>query len=492
MTRVLDREMLQGAMCATLAPVLHAVGASLGPNGRGTLHGRGRVVGQALSGVEIGRRCCSEGGVEGLAQVLLRETLVQAGTDLGDGTARLAVMTGAALGAGQGALAAGVDPGALTRRIEALRPDLDAAFAALTRHDIAPGAQMVATGLPDDLQRLLADALETAGPDGQVELTEGQEPGATLCAHGGFVFEAQPIEQTPLDALDDVSLIVADDIITDFRTLAPVIEGFAQRHKALIIAARGVEGSALALLERNRKAGVLTVTALKPADAGPRAAAALEDLAVATGAQLVAERTGLTLSALKPAMLGHAARYSRTGQQVMLGEPGGAPEDIALRLRQIEGDITAARHLSFDLEHARRRHARMKGRWVNLTLNTGDGTATAALLDEARRTLASVTDAGRSGTLPGGGLGLMRVADALCALPVPDLTQRAALAIVAAALRAPARQIARNAGLEAPAPMPDPPLHDPAGLSRILLDQALSLTTRLLSLDRAVLRAPLS
>lgn len=490
MSCVLERDTLHGALRRTLAPVIHAIGASLGPEGRGTLYQSGTRVGRALSGVEIARRCCAEGGAGGMAQVLLRETLVQADRDLGDGTARLAVMAAAALEAGQRVLAAGIEPGMLSARIAALRPEIDAAFAGVTRDDVEPKAQMAASGLPAALCDTLADALAAAGEDGQVELVQGRESGNAMQAHGGFVMDATAIEETPLAALEDVSVIVADDIISDFRTLAPVIEGFAQKHRALVIAARGVEGAALALLERNRKAGVLTVTAMKPAEAGPRAAVLLEDLAIATGASLVAERTGLTLAGLKPAMLGHAARYRRKGGRVILTGAGGAPEAIEMRLHEIAAEIAASRHLSLDLEHARRRHARMGGKWVELALNTGDEATTAALIDAAQRTLASLGHARRGGVLPGGGAGLARVAEVLLAPAPADPTERAALAVIAAALRAPARHILRNAGHE-PLDLSraaDAGVHDPASLSRALLDQALSLATRLLSIERAVVR----
>lgn len=495
MTCVLGREALRGTLRTTLGPVIHAIGASIGPDGCGTLYHSGARVGQALSGVEIARRCCAEGGAGGMAQVLLREALVQVDKDLGDGTARLAVMIGAALETGQRILAAGIEPAMLSARIAALRHEIDAAFASVTRDDIGPTGLMAASGLPGPLCETLAEAIAAAGEDGHVELIRGHEPGTAMQAHRGYVFDSVALEQTPLEAMDNVSIIVADDIISDFRTLAPVIEGFAQRHKALIIAARGIEGAALALLEQNRKASVLTVTAMKPVDAGPRAAILLEDLAIATGAQLVAERTGLTMSGFKPAMLGRAARYTRKGSRVTLTGAGGVREAIDMRLHEIAADIAASRHLSLDLEHARRRHARMNGKWVELALNEGHEAATNALIDTARRTLASLAHARRRGVLAGGGAGLAAVADVLLAPRPADPTERAALAVIAAALRAPARHILRNAGQEdsalqdlARGPAGVGTVYDPASLSRNLLDQALSLVSSLISLECAIVR----
>ncbi len=489
--QVLGREDTHRAMELRLAPMIHAIGASIGPDGRGTLHQSGAAVGQALTGVEIARRCCAEGGAGGAGTVLLRETLVQAERDLGDGTARLAVMAAAALAAGQRALAAGIEPGMMIAAIEAMKPEIDAAFAAITRHDVDPLELLAMADLPTDLAAALADAVLQAGAPDRIDLrvASAGEAGCAVSAQAGFVWDAEVIGNASLDALDEVSLIVADDVISDFKTLTGVIDGFAQTRKALVIAARGIEGDALALIERNRAANVLTVAALRPYDAGPRAATILEDLAIATGAELVAERTGLSLVNLRPAMLGRAATFRRAGTRITLSRPTGTPDAVQMRLRQIEGDIADNRYLALDLEHARRRHARLSGKWVEVTLEAGHGAG--AMLDEARRVLASFSHAKRGGVIPGGGAGLAQIAAEILRNAPADQTDRAIREMLAAALRAPLRHQNETAvqdtgavqALQARAGV-----HDPAQLSRTLVNQAMSLATRLLSIDRAVIR----
>lgn len=489
MTRVVNSAVLHGAIRDSIAELVRAIGASMGPEGRATLYGSGRAVRPALTGVEIARHGATEGGVAGLAQGLLRETLVEADRELGDGTARLAVMTDAVLAEGTKAIAAGIESGFLLARIAALGPEIEAAFAAETAAEYDPAALARSCGVGDGLAALLAEALAAAGREGQVELVAGHEAGSTLRPAAGFVFEAPAIEASPIAAMRDVSLIVADDIITDFRSLAPVIEGFAQQRKPLLVAARGVEGQALALLEANRRAGLLTVTAMTPRDAGPRAAMLLEDLAIATGAALVAERTGLSLAALRPAQLGRAAEFRRKGERVFLEGTGGDPAAIALRRREIEGVIRASRHLAFDREHALRRRARLGGAWVEVELGHADPLEAERQLVLARRALASLQLA-PDGVLAGGGAGLDAIALRLAAPSAADAAGCAARALVVAALRAPGRHIRRNAGCTdgTARPVTATGAVDPVRLSRVLLDQALSLATRLLGLERAVLR----
>ncbi len=486
-TRVLGRESLHHALGEHLAPVIHAIGASIGPDGRATLYNNGKRVSRALTGAEIARRCVGDVGAGGIGQVLLRETMMEAERDLGDGTARLAVMAAAALRVGQKALAAGIEPGMLATRIAAMTPEICEAFTQATNAKVDTDAMLDAACLSVKVRSALREALHSSASPEQIELRIGQTRADTVTAQNGFVWDAQSIGQTPLDTMDDVSLIVADDIITDFRNLAPVIEGFAEKRKALVIAARGVEGDALALLERNRTAGVLTVATLRPYDEGPRAAVILEDLAIATGAHLVAERNGSTLARLKPWMLGQAGKFQKDGMRVTLTKAAGEAAAVAMRLKEIEADIEASRYLTLDLEHARRRHARLAGQWVELVILDRPGAQNE--MEEARRTLASIGHALRGGVLAGGGIGLAQVASRLSEAPHTDPTERAAREIVCAALRATQRHISHNAGHEAGSALIStsaPP--DPAGLSHTLLNMALSLATRLMSIDRAILR----
>ncbi len=486
-THVLNREDLHRAVDEHLAPVIAAIGASIGPEGRATVYNKGARVLRAQSGVEIARRCVSDVGAGGVGQVLLREMMIEAERDLGDGTARLAVMAAAALRAGQRSLAAGIEPGMLAARIAAMTPEIRKAFTEVTSAQVDTGAILDAACLSTEVRNALREALRlSAGPE-QIELRISQTCADAVSAQKGFVWDAQSIGQKPLDTMDDVSLIVADDIITDFRNLAPVIEGFAAKRKALVIAARGVGGDALAFLERNRMAGVLTVATLKPYDEGPRAAVILEDLAIATGAHLVAERNGSTLARLKPWMLGQAKKFQMDGTRVTLTEAAGEAAAVAIRLKEIEAEIKASRYLTLDLEHARRRNARLAGQWVEVVLMDRPGAQ--GEMEEARHTLASMGHALRGGVLAGGGAGLALVATRLLEKPYPDSTERAAREMVCAALRATQRHIARNSGHEYNSvPIVKTPPPDPAGLSHILLTMALSFATRLISMDRAILR----
>ncbi|MFC3074317.1 hypothetical protein [Shinella pollutisoli] len=480
--RTLAGQSLQEDIAAAIAPALRAIAASIGPDGRHVLYYTGDRVLTAHTGSEIARRICSDH----FAERLLKEALVDAERQFGDGTARLAVMAGAALAERRRPGGPAVESERVIEALAWLRPALDAAFAAETRICDAGAGLIAAAGVDAALVPLILQADAAAGPGGLVEVKEAAE--AAVVAADGFSFDARHAGSGPLAAMDDVHLIVANEILSDFKTLAPVIEGFAARGKALVVVARGIEGQALQLLERNRKAGVLKIAALVPADAGPRAAEILEDLAAASGATLVCAQAGTAIERLKPAMLGRAARFRFERGRVHLADAAGAADRIALRIASAEAEIRAKRYLPLDREHAERRRARLAGRWVELTIARGPESGAQA--ETVRRAIVALRAARTDGVIVGGGRGLEAIADRLKGAGGNDPARLAAAAMIDAALRAPGQCLRRNSAeprADGRGPMPAL-VADPARLSRDLLDVALSLAVRLAGIGGAVLR----
>jgi chaperonin GroEL (HSP60 family) len=473
---------LQEDMAEAIAPALRAIAASIGPDGRHVIYSNGERVLAARTGSEIARRICSDH----FAERLLKEALVDAERQFGDGTARLAVMAGAALAERCRSGAPAVDNEHVIEALALLRPELDAAFAAEARIRDAGAELIAAAGVDSALVALILKADAAAGADGLVEVKEAGEN--AVFAVDGFSFDARLLSSGAISAMDDVHLIVANEVLSDFKTLAPVIEGFATRGKALVVVARGIEGQALQLLERNRKAGVLKVAALAPHDVGPRAVDILDDLAAVSGATLVCAHAGTSIEQLKPTMLGKAMQYRFVHGRVHLTGANGAIERISMRIEAAEAEIRAKRYLPLDREHAERRRARLVGRWVELNIARGFDSVTQ--VETVRRAIVALRAARTDGVITGGGHGLESVADRLKGTGRDDPARRAAMAMIDAALRSPGRCLRRNSAETRPAAtgtMPAP-VADPARLSRDLLDVALSLAVRLAGIGGAVLR----
>lgn len=498
MTRIVVGSATHQAFLGSLAPMVRAIGASLGPNGRVALSDIGGRVGRLSSGVAIAREIQGAEGLAGIAPKVLVETLVAADRDLGDGSARLALMAEASFRAGVLHVSSGVPATRLADALGSIRQDVARMIAsrqceAGSLEDLAMSA-----GVDPAFAEVLASVFTQVGHSGAIEIAASPERGFSTDIASGFMFDAvaigSPVPAGEMLSLDTVHVIAADDVITDFGTLAPVIEGFAQKRKSLLIVARDVSGSALTALERNRKAGILSVAVVKPADAGPRAAEIIEDLALATGAALVAERSGLSLSAMKPAMLGRAASLRFAAGRAELRGSCGSPSDISARARALEEDIRKYRYLSLDREHAERRRARLLGRWAEIRVGGGSDFETGRLVATGRNALACLRSAAQHGAIRGGGNALSCVADEIAARGGSD-AETAAGKVAAEGLRAVRRQLDRNAGREPcciAANMPrehsEHPVRDPLRLTQILADQAFSIASQFLRVDAAVVR----
>jgi chaperonin GroEL len=487
-------------LLGSLAPMIRAIGSSLGPNGRVALFDIGGRVGRATSGVAIAREISAD-GLQGVAQTIFREVLVSADRDLGDGTARLALIAEASFRAGAAYASDSISAGKLAGAFASIRKEIADMIANEQCADCDMEDVAITAGADPFYARSLAAAFRDAGPSGCVELTPSRERGIVTELFSGFVFDPHTIcpampSGEPL-SLNDVHIIAADDIISDFGTLAPVIEGFASKRKSLLIVAREVGGSALAALERNSKAGILSVVALKPEDAGPRAAAIIEDLAVATGAALVSERSGLSFSSIKPTMLGRASLLRVSAGRAELRGLARNPADIEARAALIEDDIRRSRYLSLDREHAERRRARLLGRWAEIRVGGETAFEIDALVATGKNALACMRSAAGYGVIRGGGGTLSRIAGRIEAQGCGDAA--AAGKVAAKGLRSIERQLLHNAepdrdlsdfrgGHATPGRLTERPAYDPLRLTQLLVDQALSLTTHLLRIDAAVVR----
>lgn len=497
MTETLVGDNVQICLAKSLKVLSRMIGSSLGPDGRAVFFGGDNQVEVAVSGVEIARKASDTQGASSVAPRLLTETLVSAERDLGDGTARLAILACETFTAAQRFATDPLRRLALAERLDGIREDIAEMLEEEQRAGVPDEEIAGAAGVDEDLSSVLASAFRQVGIDGGIDIVVEAGGGVELNVEKGFTFEAVaaggangPRIET---SLDDVHILAANEAISDFGKLVPVIDGFAARRKSLLIVARQFEGSALAAIERNRREGAVSIVALSPADAGPRAAAVIGDLAVACGAALVDEFAGTTLESLKPDMLGTAKLLRFDRQRVFLEKPGGAIPAIDARLAEISREIEKAKYLSFDREYAERRRARLQGRWAELRIG-GVGHHEAKRVEAvSRNAIACMRSASRHGVVEGGGVVLREIADRLVADAQPGESGDAKR-VAGHALRSIETQLQRNSAMSfdiSPvwAPVANrASIMDPLRLTQQLVSQALSLASSLLRVEAIVCR----
>jgi chaperonin GroEL len=411
-------------------------------------------VGLARDGLTIAQEMADTEGARSIGPRILKETLFAAHRDLGDGTARLACILGAMLQEGQKLVAAGHPPGLLANEILRLGRVAEGFLAGEVC--ATPSLPLIASAATTDseIAEAVADAVSRVGGHGVIEVKEHWRQGVAIETGKGFTLDATLVSErlnpdppaTTLE-LEDVFILVVDDIVSEFGRLAPILEGFASRHKALAIVARDVTGSALDAIVRNRRELGLRVAAFKPTDVSTRAGRVLEDLAIATAATLISVELGTTLDSARPSMLGRARRMRFGKGRALFAAPAGEREAVDRHRAQLIVEAERVKYLAYDREHLLRRAARLAGAWGEVSVGGRTKHETSVRLDEARAALATVQAALASGVVAGGGSALVRVAEAIrrgdgnqSAIDV------AARRCVARGLEAVASQIARNAG----------------------------------------------
>jgi chaperonin GroEL (HSP60 family) len=405
------------ALARSLDPLMRVLTACSAPRGRACLYEEGGRVTQAVTALDIVRQIAQTANGGGTAMRILRETLFDAERDLGDGGARLALLLTTLLREGVHLVATGIPAPALADALLALGPLFEEALASVSRPSAdEPSLEAVAmsAGAPPTVAADITRLLMAAGSDGHAEIVASPEKSQRLETGSGFVFDAQPVAEIFATAeFDPVYLLVADDIIDDFGPLVPLLEGFATRGKSLLVVARDVTGTALQTLVRNHREAELRTAALKPLAVAQHAADILEDLAIATGATLIADRFGTSVQALRPSMLGRAARFTFAQGRALLESLAGEAADIVSRRRLLIAEAQRQKYLSLDRERLERRAARLSGRWARLHLGEADGRESEAGLLRARRALASARMALEGGAIEGGGIGMVRAFDRL-------------------------------------------------------------------------------
>ncbi|WP_326914869.1 chaperonin GroEL [Sphingopyxis chilensis] len=435
----------------------NAVKVTLGPKGRNVVidksFGAPRIT---KDGVTVAKEIELADKFENMGAQMLREVANKQNDQAGDGTTTATVLAQAIVREGSKAVAAGMNPMDVKRGIDlavsTVVDDLKSrARKVEANSEIAQVATISANG-DEEVGKILAEAMEKVGNEGVITVEEAKSLATELETVEGMQFDRgylSPYFVTNAEKLkvelDDPYILIHEKKLSNLQAMLPLLEAVVQSGRPLLIIAEDVEGDALATLVVNRLRGGLKVAAVKAPGFGDRRKAMLEDIAVLTGGNVVSEELGIKLESVTINMLGQAKKVVIDKDNTTIVDGAGTRSDIDARVAQIrrQSETTTS---DYDREKLQERLAKLAGGVAVIRVGGATEVEVKEKKDRVDDALHATRAAVEEGILPGGGIALLRSLKALEGLKAANDDQQSGIDIVRRALRAPARQIADNAG----------------------------------------------
>ena len=454
------REDARQAMLAGVNDLANAVQITMGPRGRNVVIDKS--FGAPLvtkDGVTVAKEIEFKDKFKNMGAQMLKEVASHTSDEAGDGTTTATVLGRQIFAEGLKLVVAGYDPMDLKRGIDKAVIHAVEQLKKLSvpcKDDKAIAKVGTISANSDDaIGRIIADAMSKVGKEGVITVEEGSGLQNELDVVEGMQFDRGYLspyfitnQQNMSAELDNPYILITDKKISSIRDLLPVLEAVAKSGRALLIVAEDVEGEALATLVVNHMRGIVRVCAVKAPGFGDRRKEMLQDIAVLTKGQVIAEEVGRTLESTTLTDLGSAKRVHITKDNTTIIDGSGEKNDIQDRIKQLKGRVEETTS-DYDREKLQERIAKLAGGVAVIKV----GAASEIEMKEKKARVEDALHATRAaveeGVGPGGGVALIRVMQTLKNITGDNDAQSVGVQLISRALEAPLRQIVTNAGYEA-------------------------------------------
>jgi chaperonin GroEL len=433
-----------------------AVKVTLGPKGRNVVIERsfgGPHV--TKDGVTVAKEIELQDKLQNMGAQMVKEVASKTADIAGDGTTTATVLAQAIVKEGMKYVTAGHNPMDLKRGIDQATAVLVEALNSIskpceTTEEIAQVGTISANS-DASIGKMIADAMDRVGKEGVITVEDGKSLQDELDVVEGMQFDRGYLspyfinnQDKQVVELDQPFVLLFDKKISNIRDMIPVLEQVNKAGKPLLIIAEDVEGEALATLVVNSMRGIVKCCAIKAPGFGDRRKAMLEDLAILTGGQVIAEELGLTLDKVTTDHLGMAGRVEVSKEATIIIDGAGDATAIENRVKAIRVQIEEATS-EYDKEKLQERVAKLAGGVAVLRIGAATEVEMKEKKDRIDDALHATKAAVEDGIVPGGGVALIR-AKQLVNITCDNPDKQAGVNIVLRAMEEPLRCIVSNAG----------------------------------------------
>jgi chaperonin GroEL len=437
----------------------NAVKVTLGPKGRNVIldksYGAPRIT---KDGVTVAKEIELDDKFENMGAQMVREVASKTNDIAGDGTTTATILAQSMIKEGVKYVSSGMNPMDLKRGIDMAVAEAvkDIAKRSKKIKDSAEVAQVgtISSNGDKSIGDMIAKAMQKVGNEGVITVEEAKTAETELDVVEGMQFDRGYLSpyfitnaEKMIAELDDVYILIHEKKLGSLQPILPILEAVVQSGKPLVIIAEDIEGEALATLVVNKLRGGLKVAAVKAPGFGDRRKAMLEDIAILTGGQMIAEDLGIKLENVTLQMLGRSKRVRIEKENTTIINGSGKKADIEARIGQIKAQIEETTS-DYDKEKLQERLAKLAGGVAIIRVGGSTEVEVKEKKDRVDDALNATRAAVEEGIVPGGGVALLRAKTAVGKLTSENGDVAAGIKIVLKALEAPLRQIVENAGLE--------------------------------------------
>ena len=437
-----------------------AVGVTLGPRGRNVVLDKN--YGPAVitkDGVTVAREIELTDRFQNMGAQLVKQVAIRTNDVAGDGTTTATILAQAILHDGIRNIAAGANPMAIRRGLDAAQ--LVAAARLQDASSPVDGKETIAAvagiaGNDRQIGDLIADVMEKVGKDGVITVEEGKGiddetefVDGLQIEHGWISPHFVTNQDRQETVIEDPYILITDHRFSDIKDLLPIVEKTLQISKNLIVLCDSFEGDALATMVVNKMRGTLNFLAVRAPSFGDRRKASLEDIAALTGGTFLTADMGRSLEDAQVADLGRAHRIVSDKSRTTIIDGYGTDEGIQARIRQIRAQVSDTAS-AYDREKLQERLAKLAGGVAVIKVGGATESAVREKKFRVEDALSATRSAVEEGVVPGGGVAFIRIQDDIAALAesMEDPDEATGARILHGALESPLRLLVENAGLE--------------------------------------------
>ena len=436
----------------------NAVKVTLGPKGRNVIldksYGAPRIT---KDGVTVAKEIELEDKFENMGAQMVREVASKTNDLAGDGTTTATVLAASIMREGLKLVAAGMNPMDLKRGIDiavtAVVKDIERRAKKVQSSEEIAQIGTIASNGDKSIGKMIAEAMKKVGNEGVITVEEAKTAETELDVVEGMQFDRGYLSpyfitnaEKMVVELEDPYILIHEKKLSSLQAMLPILEAVVQSGKPLLIIAEDIDGEALATLVVNKLRGGLKVAAVKAPGFGDRRKAMLEDIAILTAGDLIAEDLGIKLENVTLQMLGRAKRVRIEKENTTIIDGAGKKTDIEARIAQIKAQIEETTS-DYDKEKLQERLAKLAGGVAVIRVGGSTEVEVKEKKDRVDDAMHATRAAVQEGIVPGGGVALLRAKAAIGKLTDENADVQAGINIVLKALEAPIRQIVENAGV---------------------------------------------